>query len=69
MKLVYFKLNDKSSVAIVKDKITGVTPVRKEYQLSLGSCFISTGADSEDGENGFYVFEKFADVCEALEEL
>lgn len=63
MKLVYFTNTMGKKIAIPLDKITGITETE-----GLGNAFIATGADSpEGGENGWYVSEKYIDICMMLE--
>ena len=54
------------AIAIVAEKITGFVDCAST-PASCGNTFISTGADDTDGgENGWYVAEKFSTVTVIL---
>lgn len=62
MEFVRFLQSNGRTVAIPKDKITGVVEY-KDFET-----FIATGADGADGaENGFYVSVAFREVMKRLE--
>lgn len=59
MKLLEFSSVNGQRIEIPVDKITGFTEVKNK---GYGSTFIATGADSPEGENGWYVAESFDEV-------
>ena len=64
MKLVYFTSTSGQKIAIPIDKITGITEAKNVH----GNTFVATGADDPDGgENGWYIAEKYIEVCMMLE--
>lgn len=59
MKLLEFSAVTGQRIEIPVDKITGFTETQNK---GFGNTFIATGADTQDGENGWYVAETFDEV-------
>ena len=66
MKTLEFTATNKARLSIPFEKITGMTEVINSNP-SYGNCYISTGAESEDSENGWYVEETYDEVVSKYE--
>jgi hypothetical protein len=68
MKLLRFTDINGQELCIVAEKITGFVDCQKRAR-GCGNTFIATGADdSEGGENGWYVSEKFEVVAAIIQD-
>jgi len=68
MKLLRFTDIKGAKVCIIAEKITGFVDC-PERARGCGNTFIATGADdSEGGENGWYVAEKFEAVAAIIQD-
>lgn len=59
MKLLEFSSVNGQRIVIPVDKITGICGTKNQ---GYGKTFIATGADTPEGENGWYVAENLDEV-------